>query len=185
VRDEAGFTALLRSLAPLDHLVFSGVDMIIRGPLAESDLEAAKHLFGVKFWGALVIGKALVKYDIVKPGGSLTLTSGHAGVKPGKGASIGGALNGGLFSMTKGLANELVEKKVRVNCVVPGMVQTELWDKQGRSKEDQHVMFEREAKRLSVGFVATAEQIAEAYLYAVRADYANGTVVLIDGGADL
>ncbi len=122
---------------------------------------------------------ALVKYDIVKPGGSLTLTSGHAGIKPGKGATIGGSLNAGIFTMTKGLANELREKKIRVNCVVPGMVQTELWDKQGRSKEDQKVMFEKEAKNLSVGFVATAEQIAEAYLYTVRADYANGTLVLI------
>jgi NAD(P)-dependent dehydrogenase (short-subunit alcohol dehydrogenase family) len=48
---------------------------------------------------------------------------------PGKTASIGGSLNAGLFTMTQGLANELTEKKIRVNCVVPGMVATELWDK--------------------------------------------------------
>jgi len=185
VRDEEGFTKLLISLAPLDHIVFSGVDVIIRGSLADANLDEAKHLFGVKFWGSVVIGKALVKHDIVKSGGSLTLTSGGAAYRPGKGATIGGALNGGVLSLTKGLASELVDKKIRVNTVVPGLVQTELWDKLGKTKEEQKKTFEDGSKKLSVGFVATPEHIAEAYLYTVRADYANGTLVDIDGGAQL
>jgi hypothetical protein len=45
------------SLAPLDHIVFSSVDVIIRGDLASADLDEAKHLFGVKFWGSVVVGK--------------------------------------------------------------------------------------------------------------------------------
>ncbi|KAM0323962.1 hypothetical protein ACHAQA_008544 [Verticillium albo-atrum] len=182
VRDEAGFTQLLQSLAPLDHIVFSSVDKIIRGSLADANLDDAKHLFGVKFWGSIITGKAVAKHDIIKPGGSLTLTSGLAGLQPGKGASIGGALNGGLLSLTKGLAAELSDKKIRVNTVVPGLVKTELWDKLGHSKEKQQEIFEQRGKELPVGFVATPDHIAEAYLYAVRADYANGTLVVIDGG---
>lgn len=122
---------------------------------------------------------ALAKYDIVKPGGSLTLTSGGAAFRPGKGAVIGGALNGGILTMTKGLASALEEKRIRVNTVVPGLVKTELWDKQGHTKEQQEKMFENGAEKLSVGFVATPEDIAEAYLYAVRADYMNGSLVII------
>jgi NAD(P)-dependent dehydrogenase (short-subunit alcohol dehydrogenase family) len=179
VRDEASFTKLLLSLAPLDHIVFSGVDKIIRGPLAEADLDDAKHLFGVKFWGSIVVGKALSKHDIVTKGGSLTLTSGGAAYRPGKGAAIGGALNGGLLSLTKGLAAELADKRIRVNTVVPGLVKTELWDKLGKSKEEQETTFKSAGERLSVGFVATPEDVAEAYLYTVRADYANGTTILI------
>jgi len=57
VRDEQAFTQLLVSLAPLDHIVFSSVDKIIRGSLAEANLDEAKHLFGVKFWGSVVVGK--------------------------------------------------------------------------------------------------------------------------------
>jgi NAD(P)-dependent dehydrogenase (short-subunit alcohol dehydrogenase family) len=115
----------------------------------------------------------------VKTGGSLTLTSGTAGIKPGKGAAIGGALNGGVLSLTKGLAAELTEKRIRVNTVVPGLVKTELWDKLGRTKEEQQEIFEKGGRRLSVGFVATPEDIAEAYLYTIRADYANGTLIII------
>ncbi|KAI0121168.1 oxidoreductase [Xylariales sp. AK1849] len=185
VRDEEAFTQLLVSSAPVDHVVFSGVDVIIRGNLADSDLDHAKHLFGVKFWGSVVVGKALAKHDIVSPGGSLTLTSGYAAIKPGKGAAIGGALNGGILTLTKGLGSELKEKRIRVNTVIPGLVQTELWDKLGRSKDEQAKIFEEGAKKLSVGFVAKPEDIAEAYLYLIRADYANGTLVVIDGGSEI
>jgi len=185
VRDEEAFVELLRSIAPVDHIVFSGVDKIIRGNLAELNLDDAKHLFGVKFWGALVIGKAAAKYDLINPGGSLTLTSGGAAFKPGKGAAAGGALNGGVISLTKGLAGDLSEKKIRVNVVVPGLVITELWDKLGRTKAQQEEQVAASEKKLPVGFVATPDDIAEAYLYLVKADYATGTIVEIDGGSRL
>ncbi|KAK5115085.1 hypothetical protein LTR62_001782 [Meristemomyces frigidus] len=185
VRDENSFIELLRSLAPIDHLVFSGVDKIIRGPIAEADFDQCRHLFGVKFWGSAICGKAAAKYDIITSGGSLTLTSGTGAMNPGKTASIGGALNAGLFTMTQGLANELSEKRIRVNCVVPGLVATELWDKMGKSKEDQKADFARAGTALPVGFCATSEHIAEAYLYAVRADYATGSLITIDGGGVL
>ncbi len=65
VRDEEGFTALLRSLAPLDHIVYSSVDMIIRGSFADADFDEAKHLFGVKFWGSLVTGRGMLARVVV------------------------------------------------------------------------------------------------------------------------
>lgn len=128
---------------------------------------------------ALIFCVAVLKYDIINPGGSLTLTSGMAALKPGKGATVGGALNGGVLSLTLGLAGDLADKKIRVNTVVPGLVKTELWDKQGKSPEQQKSDFEAAAKKLPVGFVATAEDISEAYVYCVRADYATGTLVHI------
>lgn len=177
VRDEDAFISVLKSLAPVDHIVFSGVDKIIRGKLEDLNLEDARYLFGVKFWGAITVGKAVKKYNIINPGGSLTLTSGTAALKPGKGASAGGALNGGVISLAKGLAGDLAENKIRVNVVVPGLVKTELWDKLGKTKEEQKETFEN--TKLPVGFVATPDDIAEAYLYLVKADYATGTSVEI------
>ncbi|RDL38872.1 uncharacterized protein BP5553_03212 [Venustampulla echinocandica] len=177
VRDESSFVEVLRGLAPIDHIVFSSVDKIIRGKLEDLDLDDAKYLFGVKFWGAVITGKAVKKYDIITPGGSLTLTSGTAALKPGKGASTGAGLNGGVLSLTKGLAGDLADKRIRVNVVVPGLVKTELWGKLGKSDEEQKELYEKTS--LPVGFVATPDDIAEAYLYLARADYATGTVVEI------
>ena len=122
---------------------------------------------------------ALAKHDIVRPGGSLTLTSGGAAFHPGKGAAIGGALNAGLLTFTKGLAAELADKRVRVNTVVPGLVKTDLFLKLGHSKGKQEELWANGAKKLSVGFVGTPEDVAEAYLYTARADYTNGSIVVI------
>ena len=58
VRDEGAYTEAIRSTAPVDHLVYSGVDKIIRGAIAEADLDEAKHYFGVKFWGSAMTGKS-------------------------------------------------------------------------------------------------------------------------------
>ena len=120
-----------------------------------------------------------MKYDIVRKGGSLTLTSGTAGIKPGKNAAIGGALNGGILTLTSGLAADLAEKKIRVNTVVPGLVKTPLWDKQGKTPQEQEELFNSASQKLPVGFVAGPEHIAEAYLYAIRADYTTGKLIEI------
>lgn len=63
VRDEAQYTELLRSLAPVDHFVYSGVDKIIRGAIADADFEDAKHYFGVKFWGSAMTGKSKWSFE--------------------------------------------------------------------------------------------------------------------------
>lgn len=70
VRDESAFTDLLKSRGPFDHVVFSGVDKIIRGNIVDANLNDAKHLFGVKFWGAVVVGKGnhLVELQIEQKG---------------------------------------------------------------------------------------------------------------------
>jgi len=61
VRDEKAVIAALQSLAPVDHVVFSAVDKIIRGDIQELELEEAKYLFGVKFWGAVAVGKGGIR----------------------------------------------------------------------------------------------------------------------------
>jgi NAD(P)-dependent dehydrogenase (short-subunit alcohol dehydrogenase family) len=82
-----------------------------------------------------------------------------------------------VISLTKGLAGDLSEKKIRVNVVVPGLVKSELWGKMGKTEQEQKESFEKTS--LPVGFVATPDDIAEAYLYLVKADYATGTSVEI------
>lgn len=130
---------------------------------------------------ALIYGSyiAAKKFDLIKPGGSLTLTSGTAALHPGKGASTGAGLNGGVLSLTKGLAADLADNKIRVNVVTPGLVQTELWGKLGRTEEEIKATYEASAAKLPVGFVGTPDDIAEAYLYLLKADYATGTSVVI------
>jgi NAD(P)-dependent dehydrogenase (short-subunit alcohol dehydrogenase family) len=103
--------------------------------------------------------------------------SNMAAIKPGPNASISKALNGAVLSLTTGLATDLAAKKIRINTIVPGLVQTELWDKQARARSSKRKSLREAAERLPVGFVATPGAIAEGYLFCVRADYTTGTLV--------
>ena len=88
------------------------------------------------------------------------------------------ALNGGLIALTQGLRDELGLKNIRINVVIPGFTMTQA-RKNGKTKEEVDGEAQRVGKGLAVGFAGTPEHVAEAYLYAVRADYATGTSILI------
>jgi NAD(P)-dependent dehydrogenase (short-subunit alcohol dehydrogenase family) len=98
---------------------------------------------------------------------------------PKKNSAIRGALNGALISLTKGLAVDLADKGIRVNTVIPGLVETELWDSAGTSKDS--LLLEAQ-KRLLVPFIGQPSDVAESYIYFLRADYSTGVTVVIDGG---
>jgi len=121
----------------------------------------------------------VLKHDIIRRGVSLTLSSEMAAAKPGKGAAVGRTLNSAVLALTKALASDLAEKRMRVNTVVPDSMQTELWDKLGKMVEESKEEFEKVSNSLPVGFVAKPDDIAEAYLYAVRMGYATGSLIEI------
>jgi NAD(P)-dependent dehydrogenase (short-subunit alcohol dehydrogenase family) len=98
---------------------------------------------------------------------------------PKKNGVIRSALNGAIISLTKGLAVDLAENGIRVNTVIPGVVETELWDSAGTSKE---LLLEGHRKKLLVPFIGQPSDVAESYIYFLRADYSTGVTVVIDGG---
>lgn len=69
---------------------------------------------------------------------------------------------------------------VRVNIVSPGVVKTPLW--RGMAEEARESLYASEARRLPVGHVADAQQVAEGYLYLMRQTFATGQTLVIDGG---
>jgi glucose 1-dehydrogenase len=85
------------------------------------------------------------------------------------------ASKGGMEAFSRALSRELVAKKIRVNCVAPGAVDTPmLWSnpniKSGREKVE--------------GAIGTPQDIAAAiaFLAADEARFVNGTTLVVDGG---
>ena len=53
VTDTEKFVEVLKGFGEIDHLVYSAVDLLVRGPPEEIDLVKAKEGFDIKFWGAV------------------------------------------------------------------------------------------------------------------------------------
>jgi 3-oxoacyl-[acyl-carrier protein] reductase len=102
------------------------------------------------------------------------------------GASPYAATKGALETLTKVLAAELGEQGIRVNCVVPGAVPTEIYQRAGLlSDEDARARLEGMASMHPLGRIGTEEEIAEAMAYLIQAEWTTGAVLVVDGGLGL
>jgi NAD(P)-dependent dehydrogenase (short-subunit alcohol dehydrogenase family) len=83
-----------------------------------------------------------------------------------------------MEGLTRALALELAP--VRVNIVSPGVVKTPLWREM--PEEARASLYASEARRLPVGHVADAQEVAEGYLYLMRQTFVTGQTLVVDGG---
>ncbi len=179
VSDEPAVQSFFPKLGAFDHLVFTAGDSLQLNQLATADLKKARRAFELRYWSAL----AAVKYGSphIRPGGSIVLTTGIAGLRPRKGWAFGASVCGAVDALTRALAVELAP--IRVNAVSPGVVRTNLW--QNMPGEERERMYESIAKSLPVGRVGEPSDIARAYLFLMQEKFSTGQIVVVDGGAVL
>jgi NAD(P)-dependent dehydrogenase (short-subunit alcohol dehydrogenase family) len=177
VLDGAGLTTFFASLGEVDHLVYTAGEALRLMTIADLDLHRARGFFETRYFGALNAVHAAAAS--LRPGGSITLTSGSAGERPGAGWALGASICGAMNSLTRALAVELAP--IRVNAVAPGIVRSPLWDE--LSADDREGLYAQTAASLLVGRVGEVEDIAQAYLYCMTQGYGTGAVVPVDGGA--
>ena len=174
--DEAAVRDLFAGLGEFDHLVYTAAESLSLGPIAETDLTAARKFFELRYWGAYTAAKYGAKS--IRPGGSIVFTSGSAGARPRANWSLATSICAGMEGLTRALAVELAP--VRVNVVSPGVVRTPLW--RDMSEADQEALYKQSAETLLVGHVATPEDIAKTYVYLMDQTYSTGQVAMVDGG---
>ena len=179
VSDEGAVESFFKKLGVFDHLVFTAGDSLQLHELAITDLKQARRAFELRYWSAL----ATVKYGSpqIRKGGSVVLTTGIAGQRPQSGWVIAASVCGTIEALTRALAVELAP--IRVNAVSPGVVRTNLW--QNMSSLEREQLYESVGKRLPVGRVGEAHDIAQAYLFLMKEGFSTGQIVVVDGGTVL
>ena len=176
VRDEAAVADLFARVGELDHVAFTAGDQPDRRALEELPLDQARRAFDVRFWGGVAVAKHAAPR--IRPGGSITLTSGTVGVRPVPGAALASAGSAATEGLTRGLALDLAP--VRVNTVRSGAVRTPLWD--AVPEPQRAAVFDAFARRALTGAIGEPQQIAAANLYLMENRFVTGTVLTVDGG---
>ena len=179
VSDERAVENFFANLGAFDHLIFTAGDSLQLHQLADTDLKQARRAFELRYWSAL----ATVKYGSpqIRKGGSIVLTTGVAGRRPHSGWVIAASVCGTIEALTRALAIELAP--IRVNAVSPGVVRTNLW--QNMTSSEREGLYESVGKRLPVGRVGEAYDIAQAYLFLMKEGFGTGQTVVVDGGTVL
>lgn len=175
--DEKAIAAYFEQLGPIDHVVVTAGSAAPGGKWADVDMGAARAAFDVKFWGTVVVAREAAKR--LRPGGSITLTSGFLSRRATAGTFVKTAMNAALEAVAKVLAKELAP--LRVNVVSPGLTDTEAYA--GMPQEARSAMLDRAASQLPAGRYGRAEDLAQAYLLAIDNPFMTGAVIDVDGGA--
>jgi NAD(P)-dependent dehydrogenase (short-subunit alcohol dehydrogenase family) len=98
-----------------------------------------------------------------------------------------GSSKAGLAQATRAFALELAPLGVRVNAVAPGVIDTPMVGRprpdrtRGESPDAEETLAEL-ARLHPLGRVGTPREVAEAVVYLLEAEFATGTVLVLDGG---
>ncbi|GAB3795094.1 SDR family oxidoreductase [Humibacter antri] len=103
------------------------------------------------------------------------------------GGSVAAASRGALLSMVPSLALELAPRRIRVNAVSPGAIDTPIWSKFGAPAEAVKERKQALADRIPFGRLGDAREIAEtvAFLASDGAAYLTGQNIVVAGGSGL
>ncbi len=177
--DETQIRALFEAVGAFDHLVFTAAENLQLGPIADTEIAGAQAFWRLRYWGAFMAAKYGSPH--IRPGGSITFTSGLAGARPHPGWSVASSICGAMEGLTRALAVELAP--IRVNIVAPGVVKTPLWG--NMAEADRVALYRQMDQTLLVGHVGEAAEVAETYLYLMRQTYGTGQTIGVDGGGAL
>ncbi len=183
LRDTAGIPQWMAGLAetgPLTGLVHAAGIQIVR-PLRLLDDAVFNETMTVNLNTALALAKGFRQKTVRAADGSIVLFSSVMGLAGQPGQAAYSASKGALISMCRSLALELAPERIRINCVAPGLVETEM---AGRLKETlPPAQFEAVTAMHPLGLGSPGQIAAPVvFLLSSAAAWITGTTLVIDGG---
>jgi len=166
---------------------FGHVDILVNnagiyefGPLEQVTEEHFHKQFNLNVLGLLLTTQEAVKH-FPPAGGSIVNISSVVGVSPAPGASVYSATKGAVDAITKSLAKELGPKKIRVNSLNPGMIETEGVHAAGFIGSD----FQKQiVAQTPLGRIGQPDDTAKVAVFLASEDsgWITGETLLVSGG---
>ncbi|MFF5390092.1 SDR family NAD(P)-dependent oxidoreductase [Streptomyces sp. NPDC013012] len=150
-------------------------------PFLELTDEDWRKVLDTNLSGPFWLVRALAPAMIAAGGGSIVNVGATTGIRPRVDGANYCASKAGLLQLTKCLALELAPA-VRVNCLIPGMIDTE--ELRTRWRLDDPERMAQTLDEIPVRRIGTTEDVADALEFMVgpAATYLNGQKVIVDGG---
>jgi len=167
-------------IGKLDGVVNSaGVSYIC--PLKNINYQKLEEVVKINTYSAIELSKIFSRYGINNKGGSIVFISsifGLVGTQVNSGYSIS---KSSLHGLTKSLSIELASRKIRVNCVAPGFVKTEMLHKTSEIMGDNYIENLNKLHPLGLGEV---DDVANCIIFLLSnsSKWITGNIIKVDGG---
>jgi 3-oxoacyl-[acyl-carrier protein] reductase len=167
------------------HTLVNNAGNMYRGPLAELAEAELLAVFHSNVVGAMMLTQAALESLQASKGCVVFIGSVHS-QRAFPGASPYAATKGAVETLTGVLAAELGPAGIRVSCVRPGAVFTEINQRAGLFDDETALArLEGLGPAHALGRIGTADEIAEAVAYLAAAEWTTGSVLTVDGGLSL
>jgi len=168
----------------LDALINNAANMY-RQPVGGYTEESLREAFDVNVISGMMLSNHAVPLLEKTQGAIIFIGSTHTR-RAFPGATPYATTKAAVEGLTRVMAAELGPRQIRVGCVLPGAVITELNTRAGVLKpEDIEARYAKIAKDHALLRIGTAEEVAEGIEYLVRAEWVTGVALEVDGGIGL
>ena len=175
VADGAAVKAAFEKLPDVDVLICNAGVMWF-GLMSMMQEEAWDRLFAVNVKGIYHCVNAAMPFFLKKHSGCIITVSSMWGQVGASCEVAYSATKGAVIALTKALAKELGPSGIRVNCVAPGVILTDMC-----ANVDPEVLAEM-AEETPAGRNGTPADVAKAMEYLTQADFVTGQVLPVNGG---
>ncbi|HJU13513.1 MAG TPA: SDR family NAD(P)-dependent oxidoreductase [Candidatus Nitrosotalea sp.] len=191
----AGFAGDVRNYKDVETVVkktldkFGKVDILVNNagifpqvrPLHEVEEKEWNDVIDINLTGQFRFTKAVIPH-MLKNGGCIVNVSSDAGIKSFENfeADAYSVSKAALIHFTRTLAAEYAKYKIRVNCVCPGIVETDMTEPFLRTEADRAMAVAEHP----IGRIGLPEDVAHAILYFASEDssWITGAILPVDGG---
>ncbi|MBR6370465.1 MAG: SDR family oxidoreductase [Bacteroidaceae bacterium] len=177
--NEDDVKSLVSSMPELDGVIYNaGVGITV--PLAFIKDEDLYRVFETNLFSTMKLNKVLLRKKRIKKSASLVFTSSISALFNTPGISLYGSTKAALLSYMRSCACELADRKIRVNAVLPGMIQTDLINGGTLSEDDKA----RDMATYPLKRYGTPYDVAYAFIYLLSdaSSWVTGTSLIVDGG---
>jgi NAD(P)-dependent dehydrogenase (short-subunit alcohol dehydrogenase family) len=177
----AWITEVVQAVGPLHGLAYcAGIGTMV--PLRFLKLEQIEEVMRVNFYSAALLTKEFARKRVHRAAASIVFVASVAGIVGTPARTAYSASKGALIAFAKSAAVELAKDDIRVNCVAPSYVRTEMYEKAGDFLTPAQLQACVESRQpLGLGTPLDVAQ-AIAFLLADTGKWITGSVLAIDGG---
>lgn len=167
---------------------FGGLEIVVNsagvrtnGSITEISEEDWGRTVDTNLKGVFVVSRLAIPEMVRRGGGVIINISARSGITGQAGRAAYCASKGALITLTEAMAEDHAPQKIRVNCICPGPTRTPMVDTSTPEK------LARYAKRVPLGRIGEADDIARAavYLASDEASHVTAAILPVDGGMRL
>ncbi len=187
VRNHAAVRALVDEIGAVD-ILFNCAGYVHQGTILDCSLEDWDFSFDLNVRSMFVLTRAMLPKMIARGGGViLNMASVLGAHKAAPNRLAYTASKAAVAGFTRALAIDHVKQGIRVNCVCPGTVDTPSLGDRVNAFADPVQARKDFVARQPMGRLATAEEIAETFVYLVsdESSFMTGQAIFVDGGMSL